>query len=254
MNKRLLRGQATLLFLFMIFPLIVATFWGNQMLLTRYATLHLAHAKAKDINWRLLEKSTDFYRAKQQCLQTKRADHQPYRINFSEKRGVEELNFGSFCYYTPLIVNAPKKNLLIRQWTTYINEKLLSKLTITPSSQPLILNAASPFRIYYLADKENTLNIDGTIHAIVLARGNLHIHGKGTLRGMVITAGDIIGLQHNRYGDWVENSEHCQGRITMRCIEKVRIVYDKDVQKLLEDVGLWQWREGSWYDFNYTNS
>ncbi len=252
MRMQLRHGFISLTILFLLLPLAILTLWGSQTLLTRYAKIHFNHKKAQQSHWKLEQESTDFQKLKQQCAEIKRDDHQPFRINFSENLGVAKLQFGSFCRYFPLLGAVPKKNLLLEQWQDYVHEDLLTELHIFPYVQPLVLTKKMPLSVYYLDKAENEIVVQGTVYALILAKGNLHIRGKGTLRGMIITQGQLYGLQRNRYGAWVEDTQRCTTKITSRCKDKIRLVYDKNIPILLHQLGKWAWQKGSWYDYQYT--
>lgn len=253
MIMQLRRGIISLTLLFLLLPLALLTLWGSQTLLTRYAKMGFNHQKAQQSHWRLEQESTDFQKLKQQCAEIKRDDHQPFRINFSENQGVRQMQFGTFCRYLSLLGDVPKKNLLLGQWRQYVHEDLLGELHLIPYRTPLILTENMPLSVYYLDKTENEIVVQGTVYALILARGNLHITGKGTLRGMIITQGTLYGLQQNRYGAWIEDTQRCSVKVTTRCTDKIRLVYDKKIQTLLNQLGKWVWQSGSWYDYRYTN-
>ncbi len=257
MNK-LYRGTITLSFLFTIVVLVIIAFWANQNLLTNYAKMQVAHQKSQKINWRLLQQSTDFKMIQKQCQQLKDTDNNIFQKTFSEFAGMtgnknlEKLEYGVFCRFHSLLNDVPKKNILQQQWH-YVNEKLLSPLQIMPVSQPLQLTSNQQIKVYYLNKPNNKIIVQGTVYALVLAKGNLDITGKGTLRGMIITQGKIYALKYNNKGDWVEDTQACQGNVTSHCTEKIRLIYDKSVQTLIKNLGIWRWQKGSWYDFNETD-
>lgn len=249
--KRFYQGTVTLTFLLFFSTILIGIFWLNEDLLQIYQKNTALHHQQSAIFFDLQNRTAEHF-IQTACQQLPPAETKQIQQIFFDSRGRTQ---GRYCSYQTLFKKDPKRSVLMKQWENYVDEELLSAFHLTTSLSPLTLTPNTPPQIYFFNQKENLVQIQGKVFAILLVKGNLTLQGEGELRGIVISEGKIYHLAKRKHRDVVIDDRACprdpilgkpQGK---HCLKYIHLTYDKKINELKKAFGRWQLAEHSWYDF-----
>ncbi|ABR75139.1 conserved hypothetical protein [Actinobacillus succinogenes 130Z] len=130
-----------------------------------------------------------------------------------------------WCRRSALFKQSPKKGINEGRFSEMINEESVSLFQGKFGLPNDLVQEQSDY-LYWLDKNQTEWTIAGDIYGIIVAEGNLHIAGKGRIRGAVISGGAIS------------------------TDEKVSIAYRKaTVTNLVQLYSQWQRAEKTWHDF-----
>lgn len=240
-------------FIFMLFitSLLTLFFALNDDQLVIYQKASLNHQIYAESYWQLTKQmAPDTVRL--QCQQQEGSKDQIVHL-FADFRGISQ---GRYCLRQGLFKQDPKKSLLEQEWDKYIDEAMLNAFSLPVTPIPLLIKQTDKARLYYFNQKQAEIEIQGNVYGILLVKGELLLRGEGTFRGVIITKGKVLHLQHKKRGDRVEDDSLCEkDPITQKpkgkhCLRYIDIRYDKAIAPLKEQYVKWHLMENSWHDFD----
>lgn len=214
------RGVVTLTTLLVLSSVLTVFLLFNETLLQLYSLQTHQYSSYVKQSWSLQQLSQ---------LQKNRvcdtlpllSDKKSHRFRFS----LSELHENSqyvWCYRSFLFKYPPRSAVNEQKFDHFIHRHNID----TFRQQFHRVDSTAP-DLYWLTAQNNTWDIEGNKHAVIIAEGDLHIRGKGKIMGTVITAGTLT----------VDSS--------------VKITYHKStVEYWLQHLSRWQVMEKSWHDFN----
>ncbi|MDG2959608.1 DUF2572 family protein [Bisgaard Taxon 10/6] len=147
------------------------------------------------------------------------------RIAFEQPQFADSNRHYIWCRRQTLFKQSPKKGISEGQFNGMIHAESLS-LFRDKFEPPDKLPQDKSDHLYWLDKTKTEWTIEGDIYGIIIAEGDLHISGRGIIRGAVISGGAIS------------------------TDETVSIVYRKaTVTNLVQLYSQWQRAEKSWHDF-----
>ncbi len=148
------------------------------------------------------------------------------RMAFEQPQFVDSNRHYIWCRRQTLFKQSPKKGINEGQFNLMINAESLSLFRNKFESPPDKLPQDKSDHLYWLDKTKTEWTIEGDIYGIIIAEGDLHISGKGIIRGALISGGSIV----------TDNT--------------VSIVYRKaTVTNLVQLYSQWQRAEKTWHDF-----
>lgn len=154
-------------------------------------------------------------------------DLKSLKVKFESSRKTDRTSQFIWCERKNLFKQQPRKSFYVMGLNEYLNMDLLELFQSKLISPPNILPKDSANSIYWFAEDTAEWELDGNINAIILAKGNLKLKGKGKISGSVITGGNLS-------------------------IEpEVKLIYKPStVVEIIRAYSYWQFVEKSWHDFS----
>ena len=144
--------------------------------------------------------------------------------------GAEDmLQYSVWCRYAAIFKKTPLKpnNEGLLEQFVRIDDKADFKNEFASSSNPLVPTKEP--QLYWFDTTQSEREVNGDVAAVIIAEGDLKLHGKGTITGTVITGGELT-------------------------LDGVTIAYSKKVvTPLVQQYNKWQLAEKSWSDFKPQN-
>lgn len=154
-------------------------------------------------------------------------DLKSLKVKFESLRKTDRTSQFIWCERKNLFKQQPRKSFYVMGLNEYLNMDLLELFQSKLISPPNILPKDSANYIYWFAEDTAEWELDGNINAIILAKGNLKLKGKGKISGSVITGGNLS------------------------IDPEVKLTYKPStVVEIIRAYSYWQFVEKSWHDFS----
>lgn len=147
------------------------------------------------------------------------------QISFERPQFADSNRHYIWCQRQALFKQSPKKGINEGKFSEMINEESVSLFRGKFESPHNLAQDKSDY-LYWLDKNQTDWIIEGDIYGVIIAEGDLHLSGKGRIRGAVISGG------------------------TISTDETVSIAYRKaTVTNLVQLYSQWQRAEKTWHDF-----
>ena len=149
-----------------------------------------------------------------------------YQVVFQRENFIDDNQQYIWCERHALFKQSPTKAIYEGGLNTYIDSDKVSLFESELQPAP-IPHPIDKYDHFYWFDRTQTeFQLSGSIYAVIVAEGDLHLSGKGKISGSVITGG-ILTVDSD-----------------------VTIVYRKaTVKNVVQQQSQWHRAEKSWYDF-----
>lgn len=153
-------------------------------------------------------------------------DFKSLKVEFESLRKSDRTYQFIWCIRKSLLKKQPTKKTSETELSQYINLDLQDYFYHRLNSPPVILPRDKESYLYWFEDNVNEWELNGNVNAVVIAKGNLTLTGKGKISGAIITAGKLS----------IEPG--------------VKIAYrPATISDIIRSYSYWQFAEKSWYDF-----
>lgn len=148
------------------------------------------------------------------------------QVSITLDGAADALLYSVWCERMALFKKSPTKGDNQGLLNDFIRTENLADFRPRFGTPPARLTASKTPQLYWFAGNQATLEINGTVSAILIAEGDLLLTGKGRVTGAVITGGTLT-------------------------LEGVTVAYGKAaVTPLVQQYSKWQLAQKSWSDFN----
>ena len=212
-------GMITLTLLILLSSLLFIGLLFNQQWLDSYSAITAQRQVYLQQNLKLQQLSQQ--RQEQGCALNEEQNY--IEISLPEAQTADALKHYLWCERVSLFKKQPKHKIHARELTQFIQMENLAEHQFP--SPPTKLSNDKQVKLYWFKADQNELELDGDIRALIIAEGDLHIHGKGNIRGAIITGG------------------------AFSVDSKVRVAYNSEVaKKVVQQYTRWQISKQGWYD------
>ncbi|MDO4626477.1 MAG: DUF2572 family protein [Pasteurellaceae bacterium] len=219
---KLNKGIITISFLLIISSTLFMLMLFNQDLLRFHQGITAQRKRYVESTLKLQDLSRE--RLITGCIQNTRGENKPYLISEIALDIDSSLKQFFFCH--PLFKKAPNKAYAEGKLDTFVNIDLIKYFENSFFHQVNQLETDNTPHFYWFNHSQTDCYLDGKSQALIIAEGDLMIHGQGEVRGAVVTG----------------------GRLTLG--DGVKLIYSKKVAtELTGRMQRWKTADKSWHDF-----